>query len=373
MSTIQLLSQMSKEGRTVALLKASQKHNCHPKQLRQPFSVSRGEAITEPLPFNIAYQHAAMQIGTGDPEDIVYSLPQYDTLIQDLELFQNNLLTQIPRLPGKGIGSLVQTRTASGKAWADDFALDNAARATSKGTYATNLSRFKNLYRNVDLSVPLMLMSQDVTDVKRNEIDAQMEELKTSIIKCFFYGDVDTGDAEQWDGLHELVNASNLIQNDTTSGGVYFDYDKFKEAFDSIEPNDPEFIIMTKEMRTIFSTYLEETYSQRLEYGNIGGGFRVMFYYNTPIIIAKQISITQTFNGTTTTNYETGGNCTSIYFGNWSNLRFKELLPLGLYQLGMNGAMLNQYDIFGMRTLELRHPDSLAILEGVNVTASAAT
>lgn len=367
-TTIQLLSRMSRESRSDALLKASKKHNCHPKHLRQASLRSTGEAITEPLPFQIAYQHAAMQIGSGDPEDIVYSLPAYDTLIQDLELFQNSLLTQIPHLPGKGIGSLVQTRTASGKAWADDFVLDTASRSPQKGTYATNLSRFKNLYRSVDISIPLIHMTQDVTDVKRNEIDAQMEELKTSIIKGFFYGD-ETSQPTQWDGCVKLVDAGNLIQNSDDNGGGSFDYDKFKETWDSIEPNDPEFIIMTKEMRTKFSTYLEETFSQRLEYGNIKGGFRVMMFYDTPIIICKHITNTQTFNGTTTTNYESGGNCTSIFFGNWSNLRFKELLPLGLYQLGLNSALLSQYDIFGMRTLELRHKDSLAILEGINLTA----
>jgi len=85
------------------------------------------------------------------------------------------------------------------------------------------------------------------------------------------------------------------------------------------------------------------------------------------------ITNAQTYDGTETTNWESGGECTSIFFVRWNNLRFKELLPLGLYQLGLNSALLSQYDIFGMRTLELRHVGSLVILDGIDVSSDAAS
>jgi len=371
--TIELLTRMSAGKKTEALAEASRQYNCHPLALRQAMKLSTQEALSGAVPAGIAYQNAAMQMGATAPEDIVYSLPAYDQLIQDLELFDNALLPQIPRLPGKGIGSLVQTRTATGVDWHDGYVLDNAARAPAKGTYATNLSRFKILYRSVDISIPLILMTQDVTDVKRNEIDKQMEEMQEVILKGFFYGD-ETTYAQEWDGLVNLVDSNHLVHNTTTNGGADFDYDKFKEAFHKIDgSNKPSAILMTEECQLKFSSYLEENYSQRLEYGEIEGGFWVYMYLGVPIITCKVITNAQTYDGTETTNWESGGECTSIFFVRWNNLRFKELLPLGLYQLGLNSALLSQYDIFGMRTLELRHVGSLVILDGIDVSSDAAS
>jgi len=370
--TIDLLSRMSAGKKTEVLTAASKEYNCHPFVLRQAVKLSTQEPLTGVMPAGLAYQNAAMQMGATDPEDIIYSLPAYDTLIQDLEVFDNALLATIPKLPGKGIGSLVQTRTATGTDWHDGFVLDTAARAPVKGTYATNLSRFKIIYRCLDISIPLILMTQDVTDVKRNEIDKQMEELQEVLIKGFLYGD-ETTYPQEWDGLVELVNASYLVHNTTTPGGADFDYDKFKEAFHKIDPGRPSAILMTEECQLKFSTYLEETYSQRLEYGEIEGGFWVYKYLGVPIITNKLITNLQTFDGTETTNWESGGECTSIFFVKWNNVRFKELLSLGLYQLGLNSALSSQYDIFGMRTLECRHKGSLVILDGIDVSSDAAT
>lgn len=358
------------KARVLAL--AAKKYKCKPSALRQPIRLSTLEAIGEPAPAGIAYQHAAMQMGSSDPEDIVYSLPAYDQLIQDLELFDNALLSSIPRLPGKGIGSLIQTRTATGQSWHSDFVLDNASRSPIKGTYATNLSRFKNIYRSVDISIPLIMMTQDVTDVKRNEIDKNMEEIQTSVVKGFFYGD-ETTYPQEWDGLVNLVDSGYLVHNSTTNGGADFDYDKFKEAFRKVDPGRPSAIICTEEYQAKLSDTLESNYSQRLEYGMIEGGFEVYKYLGVPIITNKYITNTQTFDGTETTDWESGGECTSVFFPRWNNVRFKELLPLGLYQLGLNSAMLSQYDIFGMRTLELRHKGSLVVLDGTDVSSDAAT
>ena len=319
-----------------------------------------------PIPF----KNANLEMGTSDPEAIIYSLPQYQGFIEDAELFDSLLLNSIPKITGSGIGALFTTRTQTGTAWKSAMVLDTASRSPVTGSFADTLVRFKILYRSLNISNPLALMSQKtVGDLKLLEIGKQMEELQEVICKEFFYGDESEGNGEQWDGCFNWCDSDQLIHNTDTVGGSSFDLDRFHLAFFSVAPGGPDAIICTLFGKLALTKALAEK-QMTLQVGRAKMGFLVDYYLDRPIITNEAITNTQTFDGEGTTDYEADGACTSFFFPKWSKLGFEELLPMGVYNLGAISALHSDYDLWGMRTLKLTQKKGLAILDGVKIDNS---
>ena len=322
-------------------------------------------------PFQLVYQNASLQIDTNNPEDVIYCLPQLDPVIQQAEIYQNLFLASILKFPGKGYGALVRTRTDSGKAWADYSVLDSATRSPTTGTYANVITDYKLVYDSFNCSQPLVWMTEDIQDIRTDELDGKMIEVQKALVKLTLYGDASYDDGQQFSGMFKLCDPSMFVQNSSINGGDSFNYKKFTELYDLMKHGVSAFV-MTTRMQRLFTEYAEAAGDiQLIKTGSIDFGMQVMTYMSKPIIINDLITDTQEFNGKTTTNKESGGYCTSIIFLNLDDVYFEELRPLQVYPLSLTTALHTDYDILGARCLINRHKYGIGILEGIKTVSSS--
>lgn len=316
-------------------------------------------------PGMVPYQSASLQIGTSNPEDVIYCLPELDPVVQQAEIYQNLLLASCPKFPGRGYGALVRTRTDSAKTWKEFGVLDSASRSPTTGTYANVITDYKLIYDNFNVSQPLVWMTEDVQDIRTDELDGKMIEVQKAIVKMFFYGDKSYDNGQLFDGCINLVDSGMITHNTDTNGGASFSYKQFTNMWDAMK-HGVSALVMTTKMQRAFTEYAEAAGDiQLIKTGTIDYGMQVTTYMGKPIIVNDLITDIQTYDGTETTNWETGGACTSIFFVNWDDLYFEELRPLQIYPLSLTTALHTDYDILGARCLLLRHKYGLGILDGI--------
>ena len=311
----------------------------------------------------------ALEMGSGAAPIILRT--DLDEFIQDLLLFDNPLLNEIPSDPGSGSGYTNQLRAETGDDWEDAFVLDTTDMSAleNTGTYSSQEFLFKIICRQLKISFPLELKNVPAGQLRNAEIRGQMEEIKKFLIKSFFFGDKSYGSGQVYDGLINLCGDTRFVHNSATPNGGPLDLDKYDEAFDLIKPNKPDAIMTTiqgvralgRQVRDKENFYVDDN----------DAGFRIYYYEGIPILDNYYIGNTMAYNGTNVTSWSTGGNTTAFFFVKWSSVRWVDLFPISYFDLARATILYNAAQLFGMRTLKCEQPEGLSILDGVSILKTA--
>lgn len=169
-----------------------------------------------------------------------------------------------------------RSRTALGNTSAfvgDGGTLPNATQST----YAKPAIELKFAYARGEVTGPTIAFTRDVMDALREEIMASADELARKIETVTLNGD-SGGNALEFDGFFKQV--TNAV--DASSAALSLNL--MDQMLDKPEGGAPTHIVMSKAFGRKLWSILQAHQSYVTESVDVGGGFRVPTYADTPII-----------------------------------------------------------------------------------------
>jgi len=306
----------------------------------------------------------AVQMGDSDTPP-KYLLPELDPLLQLLKVYGSELLATIPFSQGTGSSYIVNSMDEATEdldaSWVRDTQDLDDLEAT--GEYDGGVEfPYKVCAKRGKVSTVLQDLGKPREEIFQEVVTECMQRIKRDMVRNFLFGD-SASNPKAPDGLFTLCADSQKIQAGSTDGGDPLSLGKMDVLHDLIELSEPDCFIMNKQTRRELSALLQQQQSFPI-WDKIPAGFRVMWYNGVPILTNKNVSITQTYNGTTTTS-QTGGSAASIYCLSWNNVFIKEKIPLKMLALGTLSCLYDKFDLYSLLTPVLRQKLSLSILEGI--------
>jgi hypothetical protein len=189
---------------------------------------------------------------------------------------------------------------------------------TPKFTQATAVLSI--LGGDADVDEFLRQTRSNVQNLKSTVIEQKSKAVARKFDYTFIYGNNST-DTKSFNGLHNLFAATPSAPDQASvaqaahagsgSTGAALSIKAFRAMIDMVKPGKPDFLIMNRTMRNLFSAYAERTSSPvRYDIGALGK--RVMTWDDIPILINDWIFFTETISGSAWALPTTGAT-TSIF------------------------------------------------------------
>ena len=252
---------------------------------------------------------------------------------------------------------------------AAEFVAETGSFTAYGGTYDQMVFPFKILGTKVTIYDFLKDTSANILDIVLEETGARMEELRDFEDYYFVRG---VCSATQFEGLSTLITDNQAVATTTASGGDALTLSELDEAIDTCLENPANMMmIMARRTRRALNGLLQP-YQQFVNISpmEVEGGFRVPIYQGIPIFTSTNMSITQTFNGSTNTA-ETGSVCSSIFIIGRHDVKVCELARQGgkflqWAKMATTTLLQDDYEILGKEVLFLRNPLKVSKLIGIN-------
>lgn len=189
----------------------------------------------------------------------------------------------------------------------------------------TNTDTFSLYFATTQADVPNMYRAQmsDFNDQMKAQVKVKAKLMAWLVERQLYYGDADTSNG--FDGLNAIVadwygvdgftaRPRQWLANHPTDTAVSTALSilMLDEVIDSFTGGEPDVMIMSKQLRRRFASYLR-TVSQIEDMGRDNWGNYVQGYRNIPILVSDQITDAETEVALGTAAASTGGSSTSIY------------------------------------------------------------
>jgi hypothetical protein len=286
-----------------------------------------------------------------------------DRLLIELVDFQNPLRMIMRRMPGSGEGYMVRKRTPGTTTGTDVDDTDSFVEET--GSYTEEFFAYKTLGTQGKVTRRVQKTGRLVTDLLAEEMEAKSREIRDLEEFRMFWGQAPTVNTKQIKGLNAHMNdlTTQIVALTLNSVGAPLTLAKFDEVMDKVITGPPGVIVTSRVGRRKINALLQSTqrFNDRIE---VPGGFRVLSYNDTPILISTNIPDTlQVSSGGTITSL-TGGSTTAMFVIDLNHVFMSILTELTMMPLARRSSQFEEFDIFEDMSQVVRDKRAVAMVTG---------
>lgn len=286
-----------------------------------------------------------------------------DRLLIELVDFQNPLRMIMRRVPGSGEGYMVRKRTPGLTAGTDVDDTDTFTEDT--GSYTEEFFSYKTLGTQGKITRRVQKTGRLVTDLLAEEMEAKSREIKDLEEFRMLWGNTPTVNSKQIKGLnsHMYDSPTQIVALTNNSVGAPLTLAKFDEVMDKVITGMPGLIITSRVGRRKINALLQSTqrFNDRID---VPGGFRVLSYNETPILVSTNIPDTlQVSTGGTITSL-TGGSTTAMFVLDLNHVFMSILTDLTMMPLARRSSQFEEFDIFEDMCQVVRDKRAVSMVTG---------
>jgi len=269
-----------------------------------------------------------------------------DQMLIELVDFQNPLRMLMRRTPGAGEGHLVRKRTPGTTAGTDVNDTDSFVEET--GTYSEEFFAFKTLGTQGKVTRRVQKTGRLIEDLLSEEMEAKAREIRDLEEYRILWGQTPDGNAKQIKGLNAHMNdlPTQIVALTLTNGdGAPLTLAKFDQVMDKVITGMPGVIIVSRAGKRKINALLQATqrFNDKTE---VPGGYRVLSYNDTPILVSTNIPDTLQISSGGTITSMTGGSTTAMFVVDLAHVFMSVLTELTVMPLARTSSQFQNFDIF---------------------------